>query len=313
MSKRIGILMGGPSSESDISIKSGKAVYSALMSKGLDAVEVCLDRSQDINGYKDLVKDRIRSLGIDVAFIAMHGEFGEDGFIQSILEDMKIPYTGSKVKASQVGMDKIMSKEVFKTCNIPVPRHIILSKTDIDKTADQKVYFNELGLPLVIKPYNKGSSIGLYIVDKEEEFYPFLEKAFNYSNTVMLEEYIKGREITVGILADRPLPIVEIVPKNKFFDFEAKYNKGLTEYIVPAKMQEKIYKECQNIALLTHKALGADFFSRVDMILSDDTPVVLEINTIPGLTETSLLPKAAKASGMDFEELAIKILESAKW
>ncbi|MFH1782690.1 MAG: D-alanine--D-alanine ligase [Candidatus Omnitrophota bacterium] len=312
MKKRVGILMGGPSPESDISIRSGRAVYNALIKKGINAISLELDKVNCNVDYAKEVKEKIRSSNIDIAFIALHGEFGEDGGIQRILEDMNIPYTGSRVDASRIGMDKIESKEIFKASNIPTPCYKKISKADLDKGFDK--YLEELGLPIVVKPYDKGSSIGLYIVDKKEGLDSALEDAFKYSNKVILEEYIVGREITVGILGDTPLPIVEIIPKNKFFDFEAKYKKGFTEYISPAKIDDSIYAECQSAALKAHKALGARFFSRVDIILSkDNIPYILEVNTIPGLTETSLLPKAANEAGIDFEELTLKILESAIW
>jgi len=312
MKKRVGVLMGGASSERDISIKSGKAVYSALEGVGVSVVPIELERRVSENDYAGFVKQKLNSSNIDVAFIALHGTFGEDGTIQEILEDIDIPYTGSKVLASQQGMDKISSKRIFKSHNIPIPRHITIHKTALDKRRSVQLYFKELGLPLVIKPSGEGSSIGLAIVDSEKDFYAALNCAFKYSDTVIIEEYVRGREITVGILDEEALPIVEVISKRRFFDYRAKYEKGLSEYKVPAKIGEKEYRTCQKIALEAHRALGASYFSRVDMILScEGRGVVLELNTIPGLTETSLLPKAAMAAGIDFRQLILKILESA--
>lgn len=308
---KVGVLMGGPSSERAISIKSGKAVYNALLDKGIKAVPVELEKGSISNGYKDIVKRRLLSSKIDIAFLALHGEFGEDGTIQEILEDIDIPYTGSKVDASRLGMDKIGSRKVFKAHNIPVPDYIIISS--LDKTLNPNVYFKEFcSAPLVIKPSNGGSSIGLSIIDKDADFSCAVKKAFSFSDYVIVERYIKGREITVGILDDKALPIVEIVPKHRFFDFDAKYRKGLTEYKVPADIEKGVYADCQEKAVMAHRAVGAHFFSRVDMIINDadNSPIVLEINTIPGLTETSLLPKAGKAVGIDFGELIVKILGS---
>lgn len=314
MKKRVGVLMGGPSNERDISIKSGKAVCRALQTKGIDIVPVELMKSSSMNGYSDLVKEKIYSSNIDVAFIALHGEFGEDGKLQEILEDMDMPYTGSRSSASKLGMDKIASKRIFKSNNIPIPRYRVIEKPPLDKILDVHVYFKELGSPLVIKPSNEGSSIGLSIVDSEDDFHVAFKSAFKYSDKVIIEEYVRGREVTVGILEDKALPIVEIISKKRFFDFEAKYEKGLTEYKTPAEIDNVQYAKCQKIAVEAHKALGARFFSRVDMILSEGGgPVVLEVNTIPGLTEASLLPKAALAAGIDFGDLALKILESALW
>ncbi len=318
--KRVGVLMGGPSSERDISIKSGKAVCRALNNKGVDVVPLELAEYPTMNGYKDRVMQKIQESNIDLAFIALHGRFGEDGTIQKMLEEMKVAYTGSNARASEQSMDKIASKELFRSNNIPTPPYKVFFKEQasgnigLDNGLDAEVYFKELGMPLVVKPFDEGSSIGLSIVDNKTDFFKALNTSFKYSDKVIIEQYIPGREITVGILEDKPLPVVEILPKKRFFDFEAKYQKGLTEYKVPAEIEKDIYKACQDVALGAHKAVGARFFSRVDMILStENNPVVLEVNTIPGLTEMSLLPKAAQAKGIGFDQLILKILESTLW
>jgi D-alanine-D-alanine ligase len=312
MKRRVGVLMGGPSCERDISLISGRTVCRALKNKGIDVVPVELEKAVTMNGYREAVTERIRSSNIDVAFIALHGGFGEDGGIQGILEDINIPYTGSRIDASRLGMDKIGSKDIFRSNNIPIPRYTVIKNKSFDKKGNARVYFKELGSPLVVKPSNEGSSIGLAIVNREPDFYMAISQAFKHSDDVIIEEYVRGREITVGILEDKALPIVEIIPKKDFFDFEAKYQKGLTEYKVPAQIDKEVYKACQETALMAHKAVGASFFSRIDMILAkNNTPVVLEVNTIPGLTETSLLPKAAMVAGVDFDELILKILESS--
>ena len=306
--------MGGPSSEREISIKSGKAVCRALEAKQIDYVPIKLMAGPNTNGYKKSVSDMINRMKIDVAFLALHGEFGEDGTVQELLEGMSMPYTGSSSRASKVAMNKITAKEVLKSNNVPIARHEILARGSFNKDLDVKAYFKLLGPNLVIKPSNGGSSIGLDIADNEKDLRAAIDDAFRYDDKLIIEEYISGREITVGIIEDRALPIVEIVPKRKFFDFTAKYEKGLTEYIVPAEIDEKTYKQCQEVGLRTHKVLLARSFSRVDIMLNKKIgPVVLELNTIPGLTETSLLPKAAKAVGIGFEDLCLKILESASW
>ncbi len=316
--KRVGVLMGGPSSERDISIKSGKAVFRALKKNNINAVSYELAMPLNTNGYIQSVKEKIGAMDIDIAFIALHGEFGEDGTIQKILEEIKIPYAGSKTRASKLAIDKIDSREIFEKNNIPMPRYNVVVRGEVlpdEPVSDNiKIFFEELSMPIVVKPSTEGSSIGLSMVDSENSLYKAVSNAFKYSDRVIIEEYIEGREITVGILEDRALPVVEIIPKNRFFDFEAKYNKGATDYKVPAEIDKEKYRECQEMALLAHKVLGARFFSRVDMILDKDgTPYILELNTIPGLTETSLLPLAAAEAGIDFNQLVLKILESSLW
>lgn len=312
--KRVGVLMGGPSSEREISMKSGKAVCKALEAKKINCVPVELMPGPNVNGYKESVAAKLALLNIGVAFIALHGEFGEDGTVQELLEKMNIPYTGSASFASRAAMNKITAKEVFKSNNIPVAKHESLSRKGFVKDCDMGMYFKKLGPAVVVKPSNGGSSIGLNIAGNEKDLKTAIKDAFKYDDKLIIEEYIAGREITVGIIEDKALPIVEIVPKRKFFDFTAKYEKGLTDYRVPAEIEKLVYKECQDAGLKAHKALSARSFSRVDIILNEKIgPVVLEVNTIPGLTETSLLPKAAGAAGICFEDLCLKILESASW
>ena len=312
--KRVGVFMAGPSSEREISIKSGTAVCKALEARQIDYVAIELMPGPYTNGYEKSAAELIDRMKIDVAFVALHGEFGEDGPVQALLEKMNIPYTGSSSASSKVAMNKIAAKEAFRLNNIPVARHEVLEKDKLAKDFDIKRYFKNLGPVLVIKPSNGVSSIGMNIVDDEKDLEAAIEEGFKYDNKLIIEEYITGREITVGIIEDRALPIVEIVPNRRFFDFTAKYEKGLTEYIVPAEIDKKTYEMCQDTGLKAHNALLARSFSRVDIILNNERgPVVLEVNTIPGLTQTSLLPKAAGATGIGFEDLCLKILESASW
>ncbi|MFH1853820.1 MAG: D-alanine--D-alanine ligase [Candidatus Omnitrophota bacterium] len=320
--KRVGVLMGGPSCEHDISIKSGTAVCKALKDSGIKTVPLELVKSSTMNGYRGHVAETIRSSDIDLAFIALHGEFGEDGCVQEVLESLKIPYTGSRIKASKLGMDKVKSKAIFELNNIPTPRYRVIDQLGKADPCQIKAWqdsalpslIKELGLPFVIKPSDEGSSIGLSIIESEAEFTDAFNRALEYSDKVIIEEYAEGREVTVGILEDKALPVVEIMPLKRFFDFEAKYEKGMTEYNVPADIDSAAYAACQKIALEAHKAIGARFFSRVDMVLGKyNNPTVLEVNTIPGLTETSLLPKAAQAAGINFIQLVFKILESVSW
>lgn len=297
---KIGVLMGGPSNERKISLKSGKAVCQALKSQGLDVVAL------DIKNTNCL--PQIKRTKIKVAFIALHGAFGEDGTIQGVLETLHIPYTGSGVMASYLCLDKIASRRILKQCEIPVPEYDILHRES------QKISFDRSRFrsPVVVKPSTEGSSIGVSFVNKESQFKPAISLAFRYDDAIIIEQYLEGREITVAILNERPLPIVEIVPQEKFFDFQAKYTKGKSNYLVPAKMSRKHYQRSQAVGLLAHQVLGCRGFSRVDMILTKDGPVVLEVNSIPGLTTTSLMPLAASSVGLDFAQLCVEIVKLAK-
>jgi len=295
---RIGVLAGGPSNERDISLRSGKAVHEALLAEGLDSI--FLDVKNDI-------KEIIEKSCIDVAFIALHGRFGEDGTVQKMLEDAGIPYTGSGVEASLAALDKVASKDLFIRNHVPVPRHTVLIKGRF--CPDD---YNKLGMPIVVKPHLEGSSIGLSIVRDKNFLQDAIDKAFEYGDKVILEEYIDGRELTVGILNDEALPVIEIVPKNKVYDYDAKYKDSDTKYLVPAPILENISIEARRLGLLAHKTLGCRSFSRVDMMMTPLGDIfVLEVNTIPGMTERSLLPKAAQATGLRFSSLCVKILEDA--
>jgi D-alanine-D-alanine ligase len=301
---RIGVLMGGPSTEREISLKSGQAVYAALKDSGLKVENIDIkteDREENIN--------LIKSYKIDCAFIALHGRFGEDGQVQAILDGLKIPYTCSGAEASRLAMDKVASLKIFEANGLKVPRYRVLEIASY--SPDWKIG-NELGLPLVIKPATHGSSIGLSIVDDPGDLDKAVALAFSFDPRVVVQEYVAGRELTVGILEERPLPVIEIIPKKRFFDFEAKYQAGMTDYIVPAEIEESASKKAQGMALSAHRLLGCSGCSRVDMILDKNSALfILEINTIPGLTSISLLPKAAKTAGIGFQELCLKLIELA--
>lgn len=301
---KVGILMGGPSTEREVSLKSGKSVYESLKQSGKDCV--CIDiTSDDICENVKLIK----SFGIDCAFLALHGRFGEDGAIQEILDHLRIPYTGSSTLASKLAMDKIISRRILQVHGLDVPKYKVIEKINYNNNMR---WLKDFAFPLVIKPASHGSSIGLSIIDSESLFPAAIEAAFVYDNTVLVEQFIEGREITVGILDNKPLPVVEIIPKSRFFDFEAKYHSGSTEYIVPARLDGNIARKAQAAALKTHMFLGCFGCSRVDIILSkDNTPFILELNSIPGLTPTSLLPKAARAVGIEFHELVLKLIKLA--
>lgn len=302
---KIGVLMGGPSTEREISLKSGKAVYESLKESGIEAIAIDIT-SGGIEENKELIKAQ----EIDCAFLALHGSFGEDGQIQKILDRLKIPYTGSGVSASRLAIDKIASRRLFEVSGLDVPKYDVLEKSSY-KLSNRGVVMR-IKAPFVVKPATHGSSVGLSIVDKKDDFHKAASLAFSFDERLIIEEYIKGREFTVGILEDKVLPVIEIIPKGRFFDYEAKYQSGMTQYVVPAELSEKITSKLKQNALMAHRVLGCYGCSRVDIILrSDNTPVVLEVNTIPGFTQTSLLPKAAKAAGIGFAQLCIKLIQLA--
>jgi len=299
LSKKIAVLAGGTSSEREISLESGKAVYKALKEEGCSVIFIDVDKDTD------KLKTALLKNKIDVAFIALHGRFGEDGTIQELLEGLGMPYTGSGPKASRCALDKLASKEVFASSRIDTPPFKTFKRTE-------KINLNGLDVPVVVKPINEGSSIGLSIVKTKKNLKVAIDKAYNYDDTVLIEKYIKGREITVGILNEKPLQPIEIVPGAEFYNYEAKYSSADTKYIVPALITDEANKRAKMLATQAHTSLGCKGFSRVDMILDQkDKPYVLEVNTIPGLTSRSLLPKAALEAGISFGSLCKKIVELA--
>ncbi|MDO9465150.1 MAG: D-alanine--D-alanine ligase [bacterium] len=294
--RRIAVLMGGPSSEREISLKSGNCVLKALKEANLHVTAFDVNRE---------LPDRLIKEKIDLVFIALHGKPGEDGTIQGMLDILNIPYTGSGVIASALSMNKIASKRLFQTAGIPTPEFRVMSKG--------KCHINPLeNFPIVVKPSSEGSTIGISIVRKEDEFEKALKTAFHYDDNIICEKYIGGKEITVGILEEKALPVIEIIPKFGFYDFNAKYKKKSTDFVVPAELKKEKSARIKQIALKAHKILGCYGMSRVDIKLDCKlNPYVLEINTIPGLTETSLLPKAAQAAGISFIELCLRLLDLA--
>jgi len=293
----VGILEGGISEEREISHLSAENVYWALRRQGIKSVRL------DINtDDKERIKRILSESKIDVVFIALHGRFGEDGRIQTILEELKVPYTGSAPYPSYLAMNKIASKRVFLKNRIPTPPFFVLDRKKLPQE------FN-ISFPLVVKPYFSGSSIGVSIIREEEEFEEALEKAFRWGEKVIVERYIEGKELTVGILEDKPLGVVEIVYQKDFFDFYTKYEDEKVSFLAPAKLEEKIYKRVQEIAFLAHKSLGCRDFSRIDIRLDrENNPFVLEVNSIPGLTSHSLLPLSAKCCGIEFDELIRRMI-----
>lgn len=296
--KKIGVLMGGLSRERDISLKTGKAILKALIEKGYMACPIDVDQ----NIAEKLLKKRI-----EIAFLALHGRYGEDGTIQGMLELMKIPYTGSGVLASALALNKVMAKKVFVFEGIPTPSFNFF-KIDMIGMRNLKQDIT-IELPLVVKPAREGSTIGVTIVRSENEILPAIQEAGRYDEEILVEKFISGKEITVGILEEIPLPIIEIVPKSGFYDFRSKYTKGETQYIIPARIPRDKYLYAQEISLKAFKALGCYGFARVDLVVDEEgNPYVIDVNTMPGMTETSLFPKAAEFAGIQFGELVERIL-----
>ena len=293
-------MMGGLSREREISLRTGKAILKALIEKGYTACPI--DVGQDI--AETLVKKKI-----ECAFLALHGRFGEDGTIQGMLELMRIPYTGSGVLASALALHKIMAKKFFLYEKIPTPPFEVFQREEIEKDSLRTV---SLPMPLVVKPAREGSTIGVSIVRKEEELVPALKEAGRYDDEILIEKFMGGSEITVGILEDIPLPIVEIVPKSGFYDYHSKYTKGETQYIIPARIPREKYLYAQEIGLKAFKVLGCSGFARVDLMTDEEgSPFVIDVNTMPGMTEMSLLPKAAEFAGIQFGDLVERILLGA--
>lgn len=300
MKKPVGVLCGGPSREREISIRSGQAVHEAL--KSLELPSILLTLSQEV----EKIPDEIKKAKLGCAFIALHGYFGEDGTVQSLLEKMGLPYTGSPVEACGYAMDKVHSRRRWLAAGLAVPKWRLADPSSASSRA------KELGFPLVVKPRAEGSSLGMSIVDSPEDLDKAVEAAVPYGREMIFEEYLEGPELTVGILHEKPLPVIQIVPKRRFYDYTAKYTPGMTEYRVPAPLAEPVAKVVQDLAHQAHEALGCRSFSRVDLILTKGRgPVLLELNSIPGMTQTSLLPKAAAAVGISFPELCRQMLASA--
>ena len=296
--KRIAVLMGGQSAEHEISIRSGRAVWTALIRKGYDAIPLEVDSS---------VVGRLREVRGQIAFIALHGPGGEDGTIQGMLEVLRMPYTGSGVQACAVAMDKAMTKILLEQSGVPVPRGFVREQRDRRKPLP-----GGFKLPLVVKPVSQGSTLGITIVRKPRDLQKALDAAFAYGPAALIEEYIDGRELTVGILNDKPLPVVEIIPRGGFYDFAAKYTPGATVYKAPAPLPSRTAKLLQALALQAHRRFGCQGATRVDFRLNrKGSPFLLELNTVPGMTETSLLPMAAKAARLSYEDMVEAILESA--
>lgn len=296
--KKIGVLLGGLSAEREVSLKSGTAVHKALLARGYDAVAI--DVGRDLAAQ--LVKEKV-----EVAFVCLHGRYGEDGSVQGLLELMGIPYTGSGVLASALAMDKIFAKKIFAASGLTITPYIVAVEGD-NLTAENLPF----PLPVVVKPSREGSSVGVSIVKSADALSAAVEEAFRYDREILIEQYVKGREIQVGILDGRGVGAIEIVPKKEFYDFEAKYTDGMATHIMPAPMPQDQYAAILTAGEQGHSCLGCSGYSRVDFIVTDDWKFyILEVNTLPGMTALSLLPEIAQHAGISFEELVERIVSSA--
>lgn len=299
---KIALIAGGKSSEREVSLKGAESVKKALERLGYD-YEV-------FDPSTDLIKLAKKAKEFDCAFLVVHGPGGEDGTLQGFLDSLNLPYQGAGVLGSALAMHKGIAKELYKSVGLPVPEGRLFSKgvsfNHIKETAQS------LGFPLVIKPATQGSSVGVTIIREEKDLGSAVEKAFGFDEEILIEKYIRGREITVGILDEKPLPVVEIVPKfSEMFDYHTKYTPGMAEEICPAPLPSDLTLKAQEYGLKAHKVLRLRHYSRTDMILVESEIYVLETNTIPGMTETSLLPLAARVAGYTFDALVKRLIELA--
>ena len=309
MSKpKVAVLLGGRSKEREISLVTGEEIYKALLQKNYPAFKIDLDEN---------IVENLKKESPDVVFIALHGRCGEDGTVQGMLELLGIPYTGSGILASALGINKIVTKRIFKAEEIPTAgfRALTLRSFRAGKQEIIKDLLTDPGLPLVVKPANEGSTIGMSIIGEAEGLSEAIEMAFEYDKEVLVEQFIEGTEITVGVLGNedpQSLPTLEIVYDSEMYDYETKYTKGMSNHIIPARIPEEHRKRAREMAIRIHEVLVCRGFSRADFIVSvDGTPYALEVNTIPGMTPLSLFPDSARAAGIEFPELVVKIVELA--
>jgi D-alanine-D-alanine ligase len=299
----VAVLMGGRSAEREVSLNTGGQVAAALTTLGHELVTIDSAAGSFITELQDASPD--------VVFICLHGRLGEDGTVQGMLELLDLPYTGSGVLASAMAMDKVVSKATYTAHGIPTPRYVLLRRGE---TPDERA-LSDLGPRTVVKPACEGSAIGVHIVHDPGELPAAVEEAFSHDDRVLVEQFVEGAEVTVGVLGNRDpfaLPTLEIVPQHEFYDYESKYVPGMSQHIIPARVPENVALACQSECVAAHRALGCRGMSRTDVIVAADQSVyVLETNTIPGMTSTSLLPDAARAAGIEFPDLCEKLVAYA--
>ncbi|MDH5490772.1 MAG: D-alanine--D-alanine ligase [Myxococcales bacterium] len=300
MGKHIGVLMGGLSPERDVSIESGIAIAEALRSRGHRVTDIYVDRDVD---------QLLRQTPIDVAFIALHGTYGEDGCIQGLLECMGIPYTGSNVLGSALAMDKLKAKELFRLHNVPTPPYYVIERDELPQLAE---IHGSFGFPAFVKPRRSGSSVGAGKATDLASLHARVEEASRFDPSILVERFVTGREVAVGVLDGRALGAIEIVPEASFYDYRSKYKPGQSAYHFPARLTPTRYKGVLNIAERAARCLGTTGITRVDVLVTEgENEYVLEVNTLPGMTPTSLLPKIAAGAGYDFADLCELILDRA--
>lgn len=302
--KRIAVVMGGLSAEREVSLNTGAGVVKALVDRGWDAVAI--DWTERTNLAAELT-----AMGAGAVWNALHGTWGEDGAVQGLCACLRIPCTGSGILASALAMDKVMSKRIFESNGLPTPRWQLLPHAAPSGT-DEVATVAAFGMPSVVKPANEGSSVGVSIVEKADDIAPALAAARQFHGPVIVEDYIAGTEVFVGILNGRVLGSVEVRPATKFYDYEAKYKRTDTKYLIPPELPRAVIDRCESLALAAYHALGCAGHARPDLrITAAGDPFVLEVNTLPGMTATSLLPKIAKSIGMDYATLCEEILSTA--
>ena len=302
MSNLIVVLMGGLSDERKISFLTGKACSNALKGKGFKVKEL------DAKGY--FIK-KLRNLKPKIVFNALHGRYGEDGFVQTILESMKIPYTHSGILSSSLAMDKELSRKIFKKNNLMVPKYFLLHKNE-KKNLNKKIKIKKIKFPIVIKPVNEGSSLGVYICKNSIQLKKKFNKFINIYERLLVEEYIPGKEIQVAVMGKKPLGAIELIPKRSFYDYKAKYSTSAqTKHIMPASISPKKYKEVLRLAKKAHNLLGCKGITRSDFRFFKNKFYLLETNTQPGMTNLSLVPEIAKYCGIKFEDLVVWMIKDA--
>lgn len=324
---KVAVLSGGPSSEHEVSLNSAKNVLKALDLNKFKILDIKISKDNiwlDSSTNKSLSEKEglkyLREQKVDLVFIIIHGEYGEDGTLQKLLEDEGIKYTGSSSEASKLAMDKVASSKILTDVNLLVPTYISINKEDWQKESQRHIdlALSGFGLPLVVKPTDRGSSVGTHIINENSQIITTVDDAFQFSENVMLQEFIRGREITCAVIEgkkgeDLPLIPTEIIPdtKHDFFNYVAKYEKGESIELTPPDLPDEMIKKIQISAIKAHASIGCTGISRSDFILADNNLYILEINTIPGMTETSLVPQGAKALGIEFSILVETIIESA--
>jgi D-alanine-D-alanine ligase len=301
--RRVGVLMGGQSAERDVSLRTGEGVAAALEGRGHDVVRMVWEpRGPGPDAM-------LRAAPVDVVFLALHGRGGEDGCVQGMLELLGVPYTGSGVLASALAMDKLKAKEMFRLHNVPTPPYYVATRADLDEIEDVHASF---GFPVIVKPRREGSSVGLGKAASMAELAQAIERGLAFDDDVLVERFVKATEVHVGILDGRVLGAIEVVPRSGLYDYQAKYTAGMTEYICPPRLPSTRLRGVMNLAERAARALGCTGACRVDLLVTEgENEYVLEVNTLPGLTPTSLLPKIAGAAGIDYPSLCEAILDSA--